>query len=83
MSNSIQHHEFCLSKTKINAWKREISNKMDVKDESKRIFTLCQGCLSPDRKLKCITGQNKALFIKLREDVILNENVSVFVFFLT
>ncbi|KAJ8704901.1 hypothetical protein PYW08_012221 [Mythimna loreyi] len=52
----------------------DLLDKMDIKDDSNNIFTICEGCLSADRKLKCITGQTKALFVKLREDVIQNDN---------
>uniref|UniRef100_A0A2A4KAB9 C2H2-type domain-containing protein n=1 Tax=Heliothis virescens TaxID=7102 RepID=A0A2A4KAB9_HELVI len=42
---------------------------MDLKVKCERVLWLCHGCLSTDRKLACVTGHNKTLFIELRQDV--------------
>ncbi|CAH1642759.1 unnamed protein product [Spodoptera littoralis] len=41
---------------------------MEAKIECQRMLVLCHGCLSADRKISCVTGQQKTLFTKLRGD---------------
>ncbi|CAD0207145.1 unnamed protein product [Chrysodeixis includens] len=43
---------------------------MEVKIECERIYTLCEGCLSPDRRVTGLDDENKALFFFLRDGTI-------------
>lgn len=51
---------------------------MEVKIECDRIYTLCEGCLSSDRRVTGLTEENKALFYFLRDGTISLKDVSIF-----